>query len=67
MSTEAKKYAWGIRCRKCGCRHHATAYTRPRAGGKIARRRVCRHCGYGFTTYEVLPGSVVENSEGGPF
>jgi len=58
MSKDAKEYDWGIACRRCGCRHHRTLYTRPQAGGKIARCRACRHCGHEFTTYEVLPGSV---------
>ena len=52
---ETDKYEWGIECRKCGCRHHCTLYTRPQAGDRIARRRQCRNCGYEFTTYETLP------------
>ena len=58
MSKDPKEYNWGIECRKCGSRYHRTLYTRPQAGGKIVRRRICRHCGHEFTTYEVLPGSV---------
>ena len=50
MSKEVKEYNWGIECRKCGCRYHR--YTRPQAGSKIARRRICRHCGHEFTTFQ---------------
>ncbi len=42
----------GIECRKCGCRHHRTIYTRAISHGRIRRRRECRHCGTRFTTYE---------------
>jgi len=48
----------GVECRRCGCKHLLVVYTRPRSGGKIMRRRQCRHCGTRMTTYEVLPGRV---------
>jgi transcriptional regulator NrdR family protein len=48
----------GLECRRCGCQHLAVLYTRRRSGGKIMRRRQCRHCGTRMTTYEVLPGRV---------
>ena len=42
----------GITCRTCGCRHFEVIYTRPRLGGRIIRRRECRHCGRRITTCE---------------
>ncbi len=34
----------GIRCRRCGCRHHEVIST-DKKNGKIKRTRRCRHCG----------------------
>jgi len=42
----------GIECPRCGCRHLRVVYTRPALGGRIIRRRECRHCGRRITTYE---------------
>ena len=42
----------GLECRKCGCRHFRVVYTRPAWGGRIIRRRECRHCGQRLTTWE---------------
>ena len=42
----------GLVCRKCGGEHFRVYYTRPATGGRIMRRRVCRHCGNMITTYE---------------
>lgn len=49
----------GLECSHCGCRHFRVLYTpaywtgRRRAwGGRIFRRRECRHCGWRMTTYE---------------
>jgi len=42
----------GLQCRKCGCRHFWVVYTRAASGGKIVRRRECRHCGKRITTWE---------------
>lgn len=39
-------------CRGCGCRDIRVAWTYRAADGSIRRRRVCRHCGEGFTTIE---------------
>jgi hypothetical protein len=47
-AAEEKK---GIECRRCGCRHFSTIYTRACVKG-IRRRRECRHCGLRTTTYE---------------
>lgn len=44
----------GIECPKCGCRHFLVIYTRRAAGGKLIRRRECRHCGRRVTTSESL-------------
>jgi transcriptional regulator NrdR family protein len=42
----------GLRCRRCGHGRFRVLYTRPRPGGKLVRRRECRHCGERFTTWE---------------
>lgn len=42
----------GIACRRCGCRHFRVVYTRQVSGGRILRRRECRHCGKRISTYE---------------
>jgi len=42
----------GLLCRRCGCRHFRTIYTRPGAFGSVRRRRECRHCGLRITTVE---------------
>lgn len=42
----------GLECRACGCRHFRVVYTRPAWGGRILRRRECRHCGRRMTTWE---------------
>jgi len=42
----------GLECPACGCRHFFVIYTRPTPGGRIRRRRECRHCGRRITTYE---------------
>ncbi len=47
----------GLRCRKCGCGHFRVVYTRRAAGGRIVRRRECRHCGTRLTTWERIVGT----------
>jgi transcriptional regulator NrdR family protein len=47
----------GLRCRKCGCGHFRVVYTRRAAGGRIVRRRECRHCGTRLTTWERIAGT----------
>jgi len=42
----------GLECPRCGCRHFHVLYTRAAMGGRILRRRECRHCGRRLTTYE---------------
>jgi transcriptional regulator NrdR family protein len=42
----------GLVCPKCGCRHFRVIYTRSAWGGRIVRRRECRHCAKRMTTYE---------------
>lgn len=42
----------GLECRYCGCRHFRVIYTRRGCGGKLIRRRDCRHCGKRMTTCE---------------
>ena len=42
----------GLRCRACGCAHLEVLYTRRGLGGKVLRRRACRHCGRRMTTAE---------------
>jgi len=46
----------GLTCRKCGCRHFRVIYTRPTWGGRILRRRECRHCGQRIMTRESFAG-----------
>lgn len=42
----------GLSCSVCGCQHFHVVYTRAMPGGKILRRRECRHCGKRITTTE---------------
>ncbi len=42
----------GLECSRCGCKHFYVLFTRPAGGGRIRRRRQCRHCGKRITTYE---------------
>ncbi len=42
----------GLECPACGCRHFEVLYTRSVLGGKVLRRRACRHCGRRITTSE---------------
>lgn len=46
----------GLVCRSCGCRHFRVLYTRRAWGGKLLRRRECRHCGRRLTTSETRLG-----------
>ena len=46
----------GLVCPSCGCRHFEVLYTRPAYGGKLLRRRACRHCGRRITTSETRLG-----------
>jgi transcriptional regulator NrdR family protein len=60
MSEDAKKVSEngrGLRCRYCGCGHFHVVYTRPAFGGKLVRRRECRHCGRRITTWERVIGA----------
>jgi transcriptional regulator NrdR family protein len=52
-ATEEKR---GIECPRCGCRHFRVLYTRRAWGGRILRRRECRHCERRITTYESSAG-----------
>ena len=42
----------GLECRYCGCKHFRVIYPRRGWGGKLIRRRECRHCGKRMTTWE---------------
>ena len=42
----------GLVCRWCGGKHFRVVYVRPTWGGRIMRRRECRHCGKRMTTWE---------------
>ncbi len=46
----------GIECPRCGCCHFRVLYTRRAWGGRLLRRRECRHCGRRITTYETSTG-----------
>lgn len=54
----------GLICPKCGCRHFRVIYTRARWGGRILRRRQCRHCGKRVTTFEQLWAQTSESQAG---
>jgi len=41
-----------VTCRHCGCKHFRVVCTRPTSGGRIMRRRECRHCGKRLTAWE---------------
>jgi hypothetical protein len=47
----------GLRCARCGCRHFWVTHTEPATGGRIRRRRQCRHCRRRIVTYEQGPGA----------
>jgi transcriptional regulator NrdR family protein len=51
-STTAGQAPRGLECPRCGCRHFRVVYTRAAQGGRIMRRRECRHCGRRITTSE---------------
>jgi len=53
----------GLECRGCGCRHFDTVETRKVTGGRVRRRRECRHCGKRITTIEHEQGTPLD---GGP-
>ncbi len=42
----------GLECRPCGRKHFRVIDNRPTWGGRIMRRRECRHCGKRMTTWE---------------
>lgn len=44
----------GLVCPGCGCSHFWVLYTRRTFGGRLLRRRECRHCGRRVTTYEMI-------------
>ncbi|OQB80313.1 MAG: Transcriptional repressor NrdR [Planctomycetes bacterium ADurb.Bin126] len=59
MVEQAERRKWdpvtdkrGLECRSCGCKHFEVLYTRATWGGRIMRRRACRHCGKRMTTWE---------------
>lgn len=54
--SDEKKDQVGLVCRACGCRHFYVVYVRARRGGRIMRRRECRHCGKRITTWESTYG-----------
>ena len=44
--------ARGLTCPRCGCHHFRVVETRRVEGGRIRRRRECRHCGWRVSTVE---------------
>jgi transcriptional regulator NrdR family protein len=54
----------GLSCPACGCRHFFVIYTRRALGGKLMRRRECRHCGRRITTYEYALGTQRSKADG---
>ena len=59
LSLSAGRQAW-----YCCCKHFRVIYTRPYWGGRIMRRRECRHFGKRMTTWEKL--AFVKVSRGIP-
>lgn len=55
---QSRADAHGLVCPRCGCRHFAVLYTRRAWGGRLLRRRTCRHCGRRMTTYEQPAGEI---------
>jgi transcriptional regulator NrdR family protein len=47
----------GLRCPKCGRGRFRVIYTRAVAGGRVVRRRACRHCAARITTWERIVGA----------
>jgi transcriptional regulator NrdR family protein len=58
QATEKQEERRGIECPRCGCKHFRVLYTRRALGGRILRRRECRHCGRRVTTYEQTLGNA---------
>jgi len=54
VQAERPKERRGLECPRCGCGHFRVLYTRAKPGGKLLRRRECRHCGRRITTYEAV-------------
>ncbi len=60
MVEQAERKKWdpaamdkrGLECPHCGCVHLRVLYTRRAFGGRLLRRRECRHCGKRITTWE---------------
>ena len=52
LAAEAAAAPRGILCPDCGCRDLRVLRTERQPGGRIMRRRACRHCGRRVTTYE---------------
>lgn len=50
--SEVRRDELGIRCPQCGCRHLYTTHTEPVRGGRVRRRKTCRHCGRKIVTFE---------------
>jgi hypothetical protein len=42
----------GLQCRVCGCQHLEVTHTERLRNGTIRRRRICRHCGAKYVSYE---------------
>ena len=51
--TQSPEGRRGIVCPQCGCRDLRTTNTEPLRGGRVRRRKTCRHCGRKVVTYEV--------------
>lgn len=56
MTEQMREERRGLECPKCGCGHFHVVYTRRGTGGRIIRRRECRHCGRRITTAELEVG-----------
>ena len=58
--TQPPQVRRGLECPRCGCGHFRVLYTRRALGGRMLRRRECRHCGRRMTTYESCPGGATK-------
>lgn len=52
----------GLRCNNCGCPDLRVTRTRPHAGERIMRVRICRNCGRQKVTYEASAGAEMPDT-----
>ena len=57
--TQPEPMERGLVCPDCRGQKFEVVYTRARPGGRIERRRACRHCNRRITTWEKAIGLTV--------